>query len=395
MGPALPEFDDMQHVEARNVIIGAGAMGSAAAYHLARKAEPVLLIEQFPLGHDRGSSHGSARITRHSYADPSYARLMPAAFQAWKELEADAGQSIYIRTGGVSLNPAGVDYVDCVAANLEAIGVPHRRMTGAEWNRANPIYSVPAAHDVVFEPDAGMLAAGRAVAVQLDLARAHGGEKTQVMPSTPVRRIDLDGTRPVVVTDSLTIATDRLIVTAGAWIKHLLPQLPVPLLATRQQVLYFRPSDPAPFRIGRFPVFIFKGSEEDEAFYGMPGFLGSGIKIARHFGPETDPEVEDRTVSDPYREVVRGFLRNHIPALADAPIDVTETCLYTVAPDEHFLLDFLPGRSDVIVASPCSGHGFKFSCLIGQVLADMATGVPGNKRGEMELVSAWRFPGPS
>jgi len=96
-----------------------------------------------------------------------------------------------------------------------------------------------------------------------------------------------------------------------------------------------------------------------------------------------------------YREIVRGFLRNHIPALAGAPIDPAETCLYTVAPDEHFLGDFLPGRSDVIVASPCSGHGFKFSCLIGQVLADMATGVPGNKREEPDLVPAWKFARPS
>jgi sarcosine oxidase len=215
------------------------------------------------------------------------------------------------------------------------------------------------------------------------------------MPSTTVRRIDLDGTRPVVVTDSLTIAADRLIVAAGAWVKHLLPQLPVPLVATRQQVLYFRPSDPAPFRIGRFPVFIFKGSKEDEAFYGMPGFLGTGIKVARHFGPETDPDVEDRIVADAYREIVRGFLGNHIPALAGAPIDLAETCLYTVAADEHFLVDFLPGRSDVIVASPCSGHGFKFSCLIGQVPADMATGGPGSRRGELDLVPAWRFAIPS
>jgi sarcosine oxidase len=199
------------------------------------------------------------------------------------------------------------------------------------------------------------------------------------MPSTPVRRIDLDGTRPVVVTDSLTIAADRLIVTAGAWVKHVLPQLPVPLVATRQQVLYFRPSDPAPFQIGRFPVFIFKGSGEDEAFYGMPGFLDTGIKVARHFGPETDPDIEDRTVADAYSEIVRAFLHDHIPALARAPIDLAETCLYTMAPDEHFLVDFLPGRSDVIVASPCSGHGFKFSCLIGQLLADMAIGGPGNK----------------
>src|SRR5271157_2650958 len=118
-------------IETRNVIIGAGAMGSAAAYRLARRGEPLLLIEQFPLGHDRGSSHGAARITRHSYADPRYARLMPAAFQAWKQLEADAGQPIYIRTGGLSFSPPGVDYVAQVAASLQEIGVPHRKMSGA------------------------------------------------------------------------------------------------------------------------------------------------------------------------------------------------------------------------------------------------------------------------
>src|SRR6516165_12593490 len=115
----------METIEARNVIVGAGAMGSAAAYHLARRGESVLLIEQFALGHDRGSSHGAARITRHSYADPAYARLMPAAFRAWRELEADAGETVYLRTGGVSFSPQGVDYVERVAANLQEIGIPH------------------------------------------------------------------------------------------------------------------------------------------------------------------------------------------------------------------------------------------------------------------------------
>src|SRR5437868_13666697 len=114
----------METIEAKNVIVGAGAMGSAAAYHLARRGEPVVLIEQFALGHDRGSSHGAARIIRHSYADPRYARLMPEAFRAWKELEADAGEALYIRTGGVSFSPPGVDYVAKVAANLEELGVP-------------------------------------------------------------------------------------------------------------------------------------------------------------------------------------------------------------------------------------------------------------------------------
>lgn len=378
----------MQRLNHKTVIIGAGAMGSAAAYHLARQGEPVLLLEQFSLGHDRGSSHGAARITRHSYADANYARLMPAAFQAWKELEADAGQPLYIRTGGVSLCPQGVDYVGQVASNLTELGIPQRRMTGQEWNKANPVFAVPANHDVVFEPDAGMLAAARALALQVELAQAHGGDKTRVLPATPVRRIDLAGDRPVVLTDSLEIRAERLIVTAGAWVQRLLPELPVPLQVTRQQVLYFRPADERPFRIGRFPVFIYMGTEPTYAFYGMSGLEGLGVKVARHFGPETDPDAVDRTVPEEYREIVRGWLRDHIPALANAPIDRTETCLYTVAPDEQFIVDFLPGCTDVVVASPCSGHGFKFSCLIGKVLAELAT------RGCSEhQIAQWKLSG--
>src|SRR6516162_6166780 len=136
----------------KNAIIGAGAMGSAAAYHLARRGEPVLLVEQFALGHDRGSSHGAARITRHSYAEPHYARLMPAAFAAWRTLEADAGANLYLRTGGISFCPPEIDYVARVTANLAAIGVAHRRMTGRDLRRSYPVFGLPDTTDVVFEP---------------------------------------------------------------------------------------------------------------------------------------------------------------------------------------------------------------------------------------------------
>ncbi len=376
----------MENLEAKHVIVGAGAMGSAAAYHLARRGEPVVLIEQFALGHDRGSSHGAGRITRHSYADPAYARLMPAAFRAWRELEADAGETLYFRTGGVSFSPSGIDYVSRVAANLEELGVNHWRSSGRAWNARYPAYSLPGTYDVVFEPDAGMLAAARAVALQVELARFHGGDQTRVLDRTPVRRIDLDGDRPVVVTDAARITADRLIVSAGAWVKQLLPGLAVALRVSRQQVMYFEPSDLTPFRIGRFPVFIFKGATEEESFYGMPRFLEMGVKAARHGGPLVDPDHVPRTLDDESLASVRRFLRGHIPGLAEARIGHTEVCLYTVAPEDRFQVDFLPGRPDVLVASPCSGHGFKFSCLIGRVLADLATS------GKTDLtIDAWNL----
>ena len=363
----------MDTLKIKHAIIGAGAMGAAAAYHLARRGEPLAVIERFELGHARGSSHGAARITRHSYADPRYARLMPSAFQAWRELEAEAGTSLYLRTGGVSFSPPGVDYVEKVAASLKELGVPSWRGSGRDFSALHPAFAIPDRYDVVFEPDAGILASARAVALQMEMSRRVGGDRTLVLDRTPVRAIDLGDDRPVIVTDSIRIVADRLIVAAGAWVGRLLPDWPVPVRVTRQQVLYFRPANPAPFQIGRFPVFIYKGADEDDAFYGMPDFPGLGVKAARHAGPEVDPDAHSPTVEVSYRSIVRDFLREHIPALADAAIGRTEVCLYTVAPNDDFSIDFLPTRPDVIVASPCSGHGFKFSCLIGRILADLAT----------------------
>ena len=332
----------METWNAKNVIIGAGAMGSAAAYHLAKRGEPVVLIEQFALGHDRGSSHGAARITRHSYADPAYARLMPAAFRAWKELEADAGETVYFRTGGVSFSPPGVDYAGKVAANLAELGIPHWRSSGERGMRAIRPIRFPETTTSCSSPMPGCSPRREPSRSWFELARQHGGEQTRVLEQTPVRRIELEGDRPVVVTDLARIRADRLIVSAGAWVKQLLPELDVALQVTRQQVLYVRPVDATPFAVGRFPVFIYKGAGEDDAFYGMPEFLASGVKVARHGGPVVDPDTVDRTPSERAVATVRRFLAGHIPSLAEASISQMEVCLYTVAPGDQFQVDFLP-----------------------------------------------------
>jgi sarcosine oxidase len=362
----------MTHRHVKNVVLGAGAMGSATAYRLARRGEPVLLIDQFELGHDRGSSHGLSRITRHSYADLAYACRMVLAFRAWREIEAESATSLYLRTGGVSICPRSLDYVARVTENLESIAVPNRRMTGSEWNRLQPRFAVDESDDVVYEPDAGILLAARAIEIQQKMARELGGDRTEILERSPVRRIDLDGDRPTLILDGQTIETDRLIVTAGAWTSRLLPSWNLPLRPTRQQVLYLKPSDPEAFAIGRFPAFISIGEGDLNAYYGMPICLGSGVKVARHGGPEVAPDQVDRTIAPAHIDELRDFLRRTVPSLAETPIDRTEVCLYTMAENENFKLGLLPGRSDVIVASPCSGHGFKFSALIGQMLAQLA-----------------------
>ena len=188
----------MRSRHVKNIVLGAGAMGSAAAYHLASRGEPVVLVEQFSLGHDRGSSHGAARITRHSYSHSDYARLMIDAFRTWRDLEADAGQSLYVRTGGVSISPESVDYVEQVTNSMAAIDVPHRRMGDRDWNRCLPEFGLKDKDDVVFELDAGLISAARAIAVQVELARQRGAE---IVEFSPIRSIDLDGERPTLVSD--------------------------------------------------------------------------------------------------------------------------------------------------------------------------------------------------
>ena len=381
----------MRHEHHRTIIIGAGAMGAAAAYQLAKRGEPVLLLEQFALGHPHGSSHGAGRIIRHSYADPHCARLMPAAFQAWRELEADAGESLYVRCGGVSLCPRGVDYVEHATVNLDALGVPHRRMTGHELHRIHHAFHVPIDCDVVFEPDAGILAAARAVGLQIHLAESCGLDTTIVKDRTPVRGLDLQQESPVVLTDDVRYTTDRLVITAGAWIRRLIPQLASWFRVERQQVFYFRPTDHQDFSLGKFPIWIYLGHSPFEAFYGMPEHLGFGVKAARHGGIVIDPDSPHPDTDGSERQraetTLRTFLRALLPALAEAPIDHHETCLYTIAPQDQFLIDLMPGRPDVILASPCSGHGFKFSALVGRIVADLV----GSGDSEIDL-APWRFP---
>ncbi len=352
------------------LIIGAGAMGSAAAYHLSKRGHAVTLLEQFELGHDRGSSHGAARIIRHSYADSRYAKLMIPAFEAWRALEVDCCQPLYIRTGGVSFCPPNVDYVARVAGCLSELGVAHRRLGGAEFSRLLPQFRTPADFDVVFEPDAGMMAASRALRVQQDLARSFGAE---IRDNCPVLGIEIENDRAVVITEETRYKVDRLIVSSGSWTGRLRPKLDTFLTPTRQRILYYSPPDPVEWGIGRLPIFISMGAEPGDAYYGMPGLFGRAVKVGQHAGPAVDPDRVDRQVEQDYIDRVGQFVSSHLPRLSDSPIERTEVCLYTMTADEDFRLGFDPECPNIIVASPCSGHGFKFSCMIGGVLADLAT----------------------
>jgi sarcosine oxidase len=352
------------------VVIGAGAVGAAAAYHLTRRRERVILLEQFTVGHDRGSSHGVARIIRHSYADSTCAWLMPAAFQAWSRLEAESSQSLVLRTGGVSACPKGLDYVAQVAANLFTSRIPFHEMTGAEWNRKHSDFRFPHDAEVVYEPDAGVVLAERALKSMIGIAKET--DRCEIRENCPVERVDLGGPRPLVyLLSGEAIRPDRLVIAAGSWVGRLLPALARRFIPTRQEVFYFVPEPREKYEIGGLPIWIWMGEDPSDRYYGMPSVMGSGVKAARHGGPACDPDSVSREIRASDRESTRRALGKLLPALGDAPIRDEEICLYTMTRDEQFVVDFWPGRNDVVIASPCSGHGFKFSCLVGKIIAGL------------------------
>lgn len=347
-------------------VIGAGAVGSAAAYHLGRAGKKTVLIEQFSAAHDRGSSHGAARITRHAYTDPYFARLMPAAFQVWRDLEAHAGLPLFLRTGGLYFGPE--QYTSGIAANLDEIGIPFSRLGAAGARDRFPMFAPSAGMEAIFEPDGGALAAARIIAAEQSLARQLG---VQLWEHCRIERIETGQSRCTIHCDRGPLEVERLIVAAGPWMGRLVPAVAPLLQPTRQQVLYFHPPDPTLYQPGRMPVFIVRTG--GEIYYGMPALFGCGVKAAIDRGIPDDPDTMPRVVDDVYEQAVRAFLAELIPGLAAAPIERREVCVYTMTEDEDFLLGPLGSAPAVVVASCCSGHGFKFSALVGKLAAEYIT----------------------
>jgi sarcosine oxidase len=238
------------------VVVGLGALGSAAAWALAGAGARVLGLEQFELGHARGASHDHARIIRRSYHTPGYVRLAGLAYRAWAELERAAGERLVVTTGGLDLFPAASAIPPGpYRASLEACGVPYRWLDAAEVMRRWPAFRLDAGVHGLWQPDAGMVPAARGTRLMRRLATAHGATLVDRAPVTAVR--DLGGSVEVTAAGT-TFRAGRLLLCTDAWTGDLLAQLDaeLPLVATQEQFSYFRPADPAAFAPGRFPVWI-------------------------------------------------------------------------------------------------------------------------------------------
>jgi len=341
-------------MDADVVVVGAGAVGSAAARELARRGLDVIVLERFRAGHDRGSSHGDARVFRHSYDAPEWVRMMRESIDLWRELEDEAGEPLLEVTGGIDLDPPPEN-----AASLEAEAVPYEMLSAGEASERFPSLAVPPGAKVLFQADAGIVRADRAWRALLEGARVAGAE---VREETAVLSVSVGDERFEARTEGGLVTGRVGVVAAGAWSRELLREVGIdlPVRVTRESPVYFEAEAP--------PVVVVDWSREPLT-YALPSPV-FGLKAAEHHaGPETDPEEgggpEERSV-----ERVRAWVAERFAPMGPRPLHA-EGCLYTTTADERFVLE---RHGPLVVASACSGHGFKFVPWSGARAASLAAG---------------------
>ncbi len=352
------------------IVVGVGGMGSAACWQLAKRGKRVLGLERFDIPHAMGSSHGVTRIIRLPYhEDPAYVPLLRRAYTLWRELEAASGEELLVITGSLDGGLPDGGVFDRALAAARQHGLPHEALSGAQVNERFPAYNLPPSHRLLFQPEGGFVASERAIVAHVRAAQAEGAEihaRERVLDwcATP------GGVR--VTTDRGRYDAGRLVLAAGAWMADLHPALAGVAVPERQVLGWFATSRPDLFAPARFPVCNMQ--TEEGHFYGLPEYGVPGFKIGlyNHLNETGHPDSLRREPDAADEAVLRAGAERYFPAGAGATMGL-RSCLFTNTPDGHFLVGLHPDYPQVVLASPCSGHGYKFCSVMGEVLADLAT----------------------
>lgn len=351
------------------IVIGVGGMGSAAACELARRGRSVLALEQFALGHDRGSSHGHTRIIRKAYYEhPDYVPLVCRAFERWYDLEQRQGIHLLTESPCLSIGRSDSPMLAGVLASAKQHGLPVESLSAAELRHRFPTFRFGDDYGGVLERSAGFLYVE-------DCVQAHACEAVRlgatIQDNEPVVSWQANEREVTVETHAGRYTGARLILTAGPWAGELLARRGAFLRVMRQVVQWFGARDDRRFRRDVFPLYI--ADTPLGHFYGFPMLNANGAKVAQHYGaPElSTPSEIDRTVRPADEETTRAFLREYLPML-DGPCHRSSVCIYTLTPDRHFVIDLHPDHPNVALAAGFSGHGFKFASVVGEILADLA-----------------------
>lgn len=368
------------------VIVGLGAMGSAAAYQLSRRKQKILGVDRFAPPHPFGSSHGQTRIIREAYFEhPLYVPLVQKAYENWAELEQAIGQQLFQQTGGVMIGlPQGV-LVNGAQRSAQLHRLPYEFLTAAELRRRSPAFQPADAMVAIWEPRAGILFPEQCIQAHLKMARRLGAAFGF---DEPVISWAAEGEGVRVVTSKGEYFSDRLLLTAGAWMNQLIPSLKLPLAVERQVLFWFEPTAHSEFFDPKYcPIYIWE-HEPNRFIYGFPN-LGEGVKVGiHHEGENTTSDSIRREVDGNDIEAMRAILRRIMPALNTNP-HASAVCMYTNTPDFHFLIDYHPEYPQVLLASACSGHGFKFASAVGEILTDLL--IEGHSHFDLSLIRLERF----
>jgi len=371
-----------------SIVIGIGGMGSATAYHLARRGQRVLGLEQFDIPHDLGSSHGITRIIRLAYAEGAgYVPLLRRAYELWRDLEAQAGERLLFVTGCVD---AGAPDSATVRGSIESchqFGLDHQILDAKSLRERFPGYQFPGNITAVLQPDGGFLLPERCIVNYAKTAQALGAE---IHMRERVIGWDASAGGVEVRTEHDTYRARTLVITAGPWASQLCPLLGDLAIPERQVILWTRPLRPELFQPGAFPVFNLEASEG--RFYGCPEYGVPGFKIGKyhHRRENVDSASIDREIHPEDEVVLRAGIRRYFPD-ADGPALTMKTCMFTNSPDEHFILDAYPETDNVYAAAGFSGHGFKFASVVGEIMTDLV--LDGGKKyaGQLDMFRLARF----
>ena len=357
------------------IIVGLGAMGSASAYHLARRGHKVLGLERFTAAHDQGSSHGQSRIIRLAYyEDPAYVPLLRRAYQLWQDLNRTASEPVLSITGGMMIGEGNSDILAGATRSAIEHDLPHQILDAADIRRRFPQFTPSANTSALYEEIGGVVYPEKAIDAHLRGATAAGATLRFNEPMLSWQAAP-SGDRVRVTTAQGSYEAERVIFSVGAWAPALLRDTGLPLTVQRNVLYWFEPTSQAElFALDRFPIFIWD-TEIKPSIYGFPHIPGSpsGIKVAFHnFGPLCTPETIDRQVHDHEVQRIRNWMAERIPCLSTGQLNATATCMYTLTPDQDFLIDRHPEHPQVLICSPCSGHGYKFASVVGEIMADLA-----------------------
>jgi N-methyl-L-tryptophan oxidase len=351
------------------IVIGAGSMGMAAGYYLSKSGKKTLLLDSFNPPHDKGSHHGETRIIRYAYGEgEEYVPFVLRAQELWSDLEKSSGKQLFLQTGVINAGNEESDFIQNIISSSQKYSLPVDIMDSKVVQNRWPGFSLPSNYIGCFEPTSGVLKCEESIQAYQELAKKNGAT---IITNSRVRKISIKNEKVTILTDGQTFYSEALVVAAGAWAGQLLSMLDleVPLTPVRKTFAWFQ-ADEKVYHHTKFPAFAVETSQG--MYYGFPSIDGAGIKVGRHDGG--DPISPDESMLA-FGEIeadegdLVNYLNQYIPGAQQ--LKYGKTCMYTLTPDEKFIIDLHPNHSNVAIAAGFSGHGFKFSSAVGQALSNL------------------------